>query len=360
MRFIPFFGLTVITAWVLLSGASHNNGVVITEASGVERLGDKLLVVGDDADGSYFEFSLPEKICAIIPLDPQKVIEVPLPGAELAMDLESLAQLADGRLAFLSEQLRCLIAQDTPGSDHYVVIAEYDRTLAEFGGRGLEGLAVKKLSNGDSRIAVLWEGGYVETGEVPAQLHDVVCKLPLKPVVLIHEIKHGQKAGRVMNPLARITLDVPVLEGEPPLAQRYRAVDLVWHTGDGADGEELIVLLSSSNAPPEKDKHLLRYKSKILQRFDLAGNRVGSAIDLKDICCEALDHLSDAEFDNMGDRMCAHVKEITALLTKHDWENVNWEGLGWFVEGEKMITIYDKVPKDPPVALIIDLPQSWK
>lgn len=356
---LRILALSLLALWTLFPGFSRAGDVIITEASGVIRVGGKLLVVGDDADGRYFEFSLPETTCKIIPLDPAKVVEVPLPGAELALDLESLAQLADGRIAFLSEQLRCLVALDTPYGDRYVVIAEYDRTLTEFGGRGLEGLAVKKLDNGDSRIAVLWEGGYAEAGEIPPQLRDGVYGRPLKPVVLIHEIKNGQKAGWVKEPLARINLDVPVPEGEPPLAQRYRAVDLVWHKRSGAD-DELIVLLSSANAPPEIDAHLLRYKSKILQRFDLSGRPVGDAIDLKNVCCEALDHVTNVEYDNMGKKMCAHVKEIAALLNKYDWENVNWEGLDWFVEDEKMITIYDKVPKDPPVALLIDMPKDWK
>ncbi len=114
-----------IVGLILISTCSENSdkdqGIIVQEASGIARLDDKLIMVGDDADGKYFELNLDGRSGPIIPVDPEKVKEVILSGAELAMDLEGIDVLADGRIAILSEQLRCLIAKESLGSDHYVV-----------------------------------------------------------------------------------------------------------------------------------------------------------------------------------------------------------------------------------------------
>lgn len=361
MKFILPALLIVCSAQALPGAPTATGGVVVREASGIARVDDKLLVVGDDADGRYFEFLLPEHVGDVIPLDPARVREVPLPGAEMALDLESLALLCDGRVAFLSEQSRCLIAEDSPGSGRYAVIAEYDRTVAEIGGRGLEGLAVKDIGGGGSRIAVLWEGGYLEQADLNTQLRDVISGRPLKPIILVHDLRSGGKAGLVKNPLMRIQLEVPTPEGDPPLAQRFRAVDLVWHKPEMTGGEEqFIVLISSGNSPPENSGQPTRYQFKFLQRFDLSGRPKGRPLDLKDIFRGALGRFGDAESTCIADGMIAHVREVKILLEKGNWENVNWEGLGWYVEGERLMTIYDAAPKDPPLALIFDIPEDWK
>ena len=125
----------------------EKKSIVIREASGIVRVDDRLLIVGDDADGRYFELQLEGQAGPIIPIDPQKIKEIQLHQAELAMDLEGIDIMADGRIAILSEQLHCLIAEKMPGSNTYGVIAEYDKTVTEFGNRGLEGLAIKQLAN---------------------------------------------------------------------------------------------------------------------------------------------------------------------------------------------------------------------
>lgn len=359
-RLLRTLSLCLICACVLFCSTEGTHEIVIREASGIAKVGDKLLIVGDDADGRYFELRVPDRTVDIIPIDPSRVKEVVLPGAELARDLESLDILGDGRLIFLSEQLRCLIARETPRDGRYVVVAEYDRTLSELGNRGLEGVAVKRLDNGDSRIAVLWEGGYPEHFAVPVQLREKVCGFPLKPVIVVHDIKNGEIVGRVNNPAARITLDAPEAEGKPPLAQRYRASDLVWHEKSSSGEDEFIVLMCSGDSPPDRSARPVRYENKVLQRFDLKGNSVGEPLDLKDVFSNALAGVDDQALAAMGEEMSSHVREVSRLLKKYEWENVNWEGLAWFADGEKLITIYDTVPKDPPLALIINIPQDWK
>ncbi len=353
--------LSLVSAFALSCSTETTEKISVREASGITRVGNMLLIVGDDADGKYFELGLPKRVGEIIPVDPAKVVEVLLKGAELAMDLEGVDALGDGRLVFLSEQLRCLIGKATPQSDSYSVIAEYDRTLTEFGHRGLEGLAVKRLEGGHSRVAVLWEGGYPEYADIPIQFRDRVGGLPLKPVIVVHDIGHGEVAGVVRAPAARILLNVPEPEGDPPYAQRFRATDLVWHRKDGDDAaDEFIVLLSSSNSPPDELTHSTQYKLKTLQRFNFDGEPVGEPIDMKNIFSSALARENSEAYTITDDDMFSHLQEISSLLQAHDWENVNWEGLGWFVEGESLIAIYDGVPKDPPFALIIEIPQDWK
>ena len=128
--------------------------VRIVEASGVVYHDGKLLIVDDSVPGTYFEIPFPRDTPAgtVIALNEAHPTKVELPKLGIWIDLESVDVLADGRIVVLSERLRSIIG--TQG-----VIAEYDYPLTEIGRRGLEGLAVKPLPGGASRIAVLWEGG---------------------------------------------------------------------------------------------------------------------------------------------------------------------------------------------------------
>ena len=76
----------------------EKKGIIVCEASGIARIDNTLLIVGDDADGRYFVLPLRERSGPIIPIDPETVEEVVLPHAELAMDLEAIDELADGRV----------------------------------------------------------------------------------------------------------------------------------------------------------------------------------------------------------------------------------------------------------------------
>jgi hypothetical protein len=366
---IKFYLSYVIVGLILISACSENSNkdrsTIVQEASGIARLDDKLIMVGDDADGKYFELNLEGQSGPIIPIDPAKAREVVLSGAELAMDLEGIDVLADGRIAVLSEQLRCLVAKESTKSDHYVVIAEYDRTLTELGNRGLEGLAVTKLEAGSSKVAVLWEGGYPEYYALPLQLRDQVGRFPLNPVVVVHKIRNGEMVGVVHQPLKYITLNVPKPIGDVPVAQRFRATDLVWHGWhDKEEGGDIvqgfIVLLSSENSPTRESGVAKKYQIKILQRFNQEGESVGNPLYINDICQKVLEGLTEDELKSLGQSMSTHIMKVRSMLNQDNYENINWEGLGWFEEGESLIAIYDQVPKDPPFALVIEVPQEWK
>jgi hypothetical protein len=339
-----------------------DEGIVITEASGITRGGDRLLIVGDDADGVYFEIEIERNAGPVIPIDPLKVREIRLPNAALATDLEGIDILADGRIAILSEQTRCLVTADTDAADCRPITAEYDRTLTEFGHRGLEGLAVSGRSDGSSLVAVLWEGGYPLREDLPLELMDNVAGIPMKPVIVIHELEPMAQCGKIDKPLQRIILNVPEPEGSPPDAQRFRATDLVWYRPDPSNGDpsELIVILNSENSPADPSQTPVEYKLKILQRFNLDGEPIGKPIDINDVCRAALDGLDKKDYARMGEAMAAHIKSIHTLLEAKNWENINWEGLGWYERDRRLIAIYDGVPKDPPFALIITIPEEWR
>ncbi len=66
----------------------------------------------------------------------------------LAVDLEAIDVLADGRVVVISERLRSMVSKDG-------VVVGYDDPFAEFGERGLEGLAVRKVDDKTSKVAVL-------------------------------------------------------------------------------------------------------------------------------------------------------------------------------------------------------------
>jgi hypothetical protein len=120
----------------------------VRDASGITRIGDYLLIVGDKDSGRFYRFRIPNNSGRAIIIDPEQAMPVDLPNGSLAIDLESIDVLADDRVVVLSERLRALIGMEG-------VIAEYGTPLTEFGNRGLEGVAVRRLSNGISKVAVL-------------------------------------------------------------------------------------------------------------------------------------------------------------------------------------------------------------
>ncbi len=341
----------------------ERTSIIVREASGIVRLDEKLLIVCDDADGRYFEIDLEEFDGCVLPIDPAKVREISLPCAELATDIEAIDYLADGRIVVLSETLHSLIGRLDPGTERYGVIAEYGKTLIEFGSRGLEGLAVKRLETGESVIAVLWEGGYPIYGTVPGQLREAVGRLPMKPVILVHRIGRNEVVGAVRNPDMNFELDVPEPPGEPPLAQRLRATDLVWHSwhdsGDGKPREGFIVVLQSENSPPPESGIRTTYEIKILQRFDLEGNPVGNPLTINEICREGLKDSDGTLREGLDESVKSHIDDTVEALERGRWENINWEGLAWFEEGKSLIAIYDTWPLDPPFALIVEIPDGW-
>ena len=175
--------LVVLTASLVFAFPAMS--AEVHDASGITRVGEYLLLVGDKDPGRFYRFPVPSGSGRAIVIDPEKAVPVDLPHGSLAIDLEGIDVLADDRVVVLSERLRALIG--TEG-----VIAQYGTPLTEFGNRGLEGVAVRRLSNGTSKVAVLWEGGYPEYQAVPEQLRSIVGPLPLRPVIWMHELTKGQ------------------------------------------------------------------------------------------------------------------------------------------------------------------------
>ncbi len=318
----PLLG-AALSALVLAScGPRPASFAVLNEVSGVTLHNGALYIVDDSIQGAYFRVSLGQPtIGRPIPLNSLHPEKVPLREVGPWVDLEAIDCLADGRIAVLSERIRGLIGDNG-------LIAEYDYPLSEFGRRGLEGLAVRRLPNRSSRIAVLWEGGYPDVGSLHPQLQQTVGLKPLLPLIFVHDLAPGAVLGRVRweSGLLRITLHPPVPEGAEPEAQRFRAPDLVWYRWPHAPGEPwgFLVLLSSQNSVQPQ-----RFLHHWLQRFDLAGQPVGEPLNIADY--------------------------VPARLGA-----ANWEGLCWYQEGRSLILVHEGSPRRPPNAFILELPPAWR
>ena len=311
-----------------------------TEASGVTRLRDELLIVSDAAPGTVYRFSVERDAVNVISISPDKLRATVFASSALALDFEAVDVLADGRVVALSERLRALVAEDG-------IVVQYDDPFGELGERGLEGLAVR-TDGQESVVAVLWEGGYPGYFDLPAQLREQLGGKPLKPVVFVHDLEANTSPGKVkIHEGTAIELSVPTPPDSkhqtPPMAQRFRAPDLVWHSWRGDARENIwgfIVLLNSQNSPlPPLDGTVEKatFGPRWLQRFDLSGNPVGDPIDI--------------------DSAVRGVKGDAVL------DDANWEGLGWFETGESLVLVHDKKNKLPdgnPAAVILPLPEGWR
>lgn len=305
---------------------------MVEEISGIARLGDELLLVGDGNPGTYYRFlfrstdikNIPNKKGKIIIVDPKRVVRHAIPQADFAFDLESIDILADGRVVLLSERLRSLIGENG-------LAREYDNQLSEFGNIGLEGLAIRKIDDGSSRVAALWEGGYPAYNDVSAQLQKCVGRLPLRPVIWIHDIEEKASGFRKIKKkhiVRDLELAVPTPKGQEPYAQRFRAPDLVW-CKQGLNEEDWgFIVLLSSNDSPDTMRGKPKFKYQWLQRFSSKGMSNGQPLDLDDYVPE---HLIGA----------------------------NWEGLSWFEPGKSVVVMHDKMPKTPSPVIIVELPLDW-
>ena len=96
---------------VLASYAANAIDAEIEEASGIARLGDELLIVGDGQAGAYYRFPLGDDRGAAIGIDRTRVTRVDLPRGGLALDLEAVDVLADGRVLHTTELLPSTITR---------------------------------------------------------------------------------------------------------------------------------------------------------------------------------------------------------------------------------------------------------
>lgn len=293
------------------------------QASGVVRRGDEVLIVDDESPGGFFRYPLP--VDSVMRVEPAELVWVEVSGAALAVDLEGIEVLCDGREVVLSERLRMLIASDG-------WVAEYDDPLGEVGERGLEGVAVRRCESGASHIAVVWEGGYMRTAELPAALarrdgEVLLGDRSARPLVFTHILAADTlSVETIADTSARyMELQTALLPGQEPAVQRFRAPDLVWHKLDD-DRWGFIVLLNSSSADP------VRFEYVWLRRFDQNGQPVGDPIDL------------------------------SARLPP-DLHGLNWEGLAWYEEGKSLLLVDDisqKRPGGPPHLVVLSLPREWR
>lgn len=316
-----------ITGWLLTGAVSTGSArPLLEEASGLVRVGDFLAVISDKSPGRYFLVPLPSLTAGVAPIEPARVRVIEWPSAAIALDLEGIAMLGDGRLVLLSERLRSLV-------DESGIVVEYDTPLSELGNRGLEGVAVRRLAEEASRIAVLWEGGYPEFQSLPSPLQTTIERRAFRPQIWCHTLAAGARPVRVRvadaeaHSLERIELKPPLPEGAEPVAQRFRATDLVWHRlgPSGSDEWGFIVLLNSGNAPITGEPF---YEHQWLQKFSRAGDPVGPSLDLNRLVPDSLRH-------------------------------ANWEGLAWLKEGSRLALVHDVPPAGTPSLLVVTLPEGW-
>jgi hypothetical protein len=292
----------------------------IEEASGVLVLENELLIVDDSKHNSYFRVPIPQDAGPLITLNDQSPRSVTMPVLNF-VDLESIARLNDGRIVALSERMRGLVGKDGP-------IVEYDYPLSEVARRGLEGVAVRALPDGASRVAVIWEGGYPDPGSLHPQLAERVGPEPFDPIIFVHDIAAGASPGRVRwrEGLQKMILQVPIPEGRVPEAQRFRAPALEWYRWPDKSQQEwgFLVMLSSQNAvdPP-------RFLHHLIQRFDSEGKRVGDPIDI-----------------------AAHAPAEIG--------HANWEGMHWWKPGKSLILVHEGRGDIEAHALILELPETWQ
>ena len=324
MKDFTFFLMVITLFHACGYSQDFNLSSEVTEASGIASLDENILIVSDNDPGSYFIFPVKDISDGLTEITKASLVSIP--NADLAYDLESIDVLADGRIVVLSERLRMLISSEGD------VVAHYEDFLSELGARGLEGLSVKALENGDSRVAVLWEGGYLNNKDITVQLkkimNDSMQRVPTLPFIFIHDVANGSVSDKKIKwegSVDTLSLNVPIPSdqtNEPKHGgERFRATDLVWHQ-ISKDEQGFIVLLTSESS---KNKG---FTYQGLQRFTLDGQPYGDFIDLDDKVPDEL-------------------------------KNANWEGLGWFEANKSLMMIYDSWPKGVPHILTIQLKELW-
>jgi hypothetical protein len=313
-----FLCLIGLILWPDKSGNSSPQ--LITEASGVTRQGNYLLIVDDSVAGAFFRVLIPQPFRPHFSLNSEPQL-VSWPEAKLGIDLEGIDMLADGRLALLSERLHALIGE-------HGLIAEYDKVVSEFAGRGLEGVAVRSLPGQVSRVAVLWEGGYPQYPYVPLSLKEIAGRVPMRPLLLVHDLKpHAFGVTVLRKDALKVTeLEVPLPPGKEPEAQRFRASDLVWYRLEtmGREPWGVTALISSENSSAVRV-----YQYHWLQRFELDGARVGEPLDLASFLPSAI-------------------------------QGLNWEGMSWFERGKSLVLVHEGSRQHPSSAYILTLPPEWQ
>lgn len=283
------------------------------EASGVIRRGRELLLVHDEVDDAYFRL-LPSFHVGTGTFKAKGPVRVPFLGRTKAKDLESIA-LGSGGIYVLSEARSALIGEDAS------LYLYRDEDLR--GGRGLEGLAIRRPIDGAESVAVLFEGGYLK-GVEPTDAGPAFAL----PFVITHRLpSEGEFLDQSEDITARkVVLQLDKLLGSIAKKQRFRAPDLVWF--EAPDGSWSWIVLLSSDAPPDKkEKHSYLW----LQRFSEYGVPFGEPFDV-------------AAWLKGGDRKGK--------------DHGDWEGLGWWKEGLTFVMVEDSGKRKSQLAFV-PIPPSW-
>ena len=187
---------------------------------------------------------------------------------------------------------------------------------------------MRPLPGGVSRIAVVWEGGYLDYDSVPWSLRGTAGRQAMRPLVVVHDLNPGVRGVELKMKDAKlaIELEVPKPAGEEPLAQRFRAPDLVWtRSQNGSTDAWIFLVLIVSQDSVERPQYLYHW----LQRFDLSGKPVGEPLDLAQFLPAEISH-------------------------------ANWEGLSWFEPGKSLVLVHEGNHRQPAHAFILHLPDDWR
>lgn len=324
---VGLHGLGSLLAGLLLGSACSQaaadaQGVERFEASGVVRRGEQLLLVHDDVTAAVFRLA-PGKPEGVRTYKAKEAQREPLPGAEGAEDLESIA-LGDGRLFVISEKQAELFGAD--GARY-----RYMQRAHPLGNRGLEGLGIRREATGEAgelRVAALFEGGYLKPGALPEEQRESLGGSALTPFVILHRLPApGERLTQEQDPGARvIELQVEAIAAQRLPGQRFRAPDLVWHRQPGGAWSWIVLL--NSDAPPEQPSS---HAHLWLQRFGLGGEPIGAPFDLG----------------------------AWLLLQKKSLQDEgDWEGLGWWEE-ERCLVLVDDTGKAKSHLAFVPLPPEW-
>ncbi|MEM7429420.1 MAG: hypothetical protein AAF441_25360 [Pseudomonadota bacterium] len=337
------FGMIIVFLQVTAARADK-----ISEASGIIRVGDKLLIVGDDHHGIIFHVKPGDLSRTVIRLKKGQSKARKLNSSRrFARDLESIGKLPDGRIVVLSEHTSALI------DDKGKLVAIYDGPFYSFGNRGLEGLAIRELAQARARVAVLWEGGFPQQRKLFWDLHGVFGgKVKLEPVILVHDLKKDAKnveirarmgtepevtlkPGKVNAEL--IKLATPVIPALDAVGTGLRAPDLVWHKlKTDQDRKWGFIVLLSHYDPGDKNLNF-----KLLHKFDTDGRACGTPQGLNEL-------IEAASLAATPDDGKANVK----------W---NWEGMDWFDRARKtkLIMVADRPKGKAAKAVVIKPARAW-
>jgi hypothetical protein len=312
-RDISFLSSRLFAVYALLAcSIGFSSQGVLRQASGIALDGPDLIIVGNGTPSTVFRYRLnPSDMptgngprLAVIEID-QADVETGF-GGRRALDLEAIDVLPDGQVVVLSEATISLLNSDGP-------VARYPFAFAQFGARGLEGLAV----HANGRIAALWEGGYTSRAYLPTRYDDAdrLFDKPIKPIICVHDALDLPSAVVCEDDHDVTVLRVP---DTPDSSQSFRAPDLVW----SVDGESFIVLLSSTNSASD------RFRYKWLQKFTISGEAAEPPVNL----CDS-GYLPENVRSGRGG---------------------NVEGLGWFEPGKSLMLVNDYSEAATVVIISVD------